>query len=1368
MRWLVSLILVYSQQFFSSAVALSRVLSDDGEYHEHHLDEDLGGALGSIFHEHHKTGVMRNIQRLAILRPFYGETVNLSLPKSFEGWNEYPPCDVTKDQSDVAISIFLSTSQTWDASTAEKDLVSIMSGSSWASCFHSYQTIKANINPSEDIYNRNQAHDNSMWVNGPNVHFASTMESISSGVYGNFDAVFVMEKDVSPTKKYWLDALVAEAEESEFAILGSKFQGYAWDEFRTSLPISLRNHLNGNALYNITHPLFINVLRQLKLESDTPYHAVPYDYRISQILTEGILGTPPDLPNAIVETWKKETGRELPNYSENFRQWWDLYGRNSMRESKVIANYAGAKLLPEDLKDEDASLIHGAEHYLPWDGKKYDITLVVSEGHDELATNLLSTIDKTSHPFSKIVAMVPNNLSSASQNTLSQINTNMVVSIHKRRKDHLDSFFDLCDAPIDTDWFMITDSYHIVAKHVDLMFSNDERMIPFIPFTPGDASHCLISQTCRTAHEYGKVFDPENTMVIQDSDMLYNTSSRNEFCKSWFHLHDEIQARGNRHENKEMLDGKPSATSYISYLSAQGRLKDSYAFFDQTIYGKRKIFNSIVLMKDEEASSLGNQNDIVKDISLEQDLINTRKLVELVPSFTPPSVPPVCILSDTWKVGKKKKKGCNWVRRRRKQRCKRIGKDNGERILGCDACECVCKNLKFCKSHYGKTNRIRIHAKNESEENSSTQGRRAEARQNSRSQVNLTDGSMRQGKLIILNPPPSVLQKGDLAITIKGPSVSLPYFHPQLGKVFRRSAQLSIVSETEATEFEISGSSFNGYIQHETGMKVDVQGQHVEQGKKVILWDDPAHQPNRGHAFEFSMDGSICSVTNRLSFNNDHLPILCLGMGESSEGEESFQIVLVDRTDNRRIIFGGFVPKFAAEGNRYEKKVRNVLPPMLPSSEGRRILILKEPQCPWLGDGSNAIAILKSNYHHAELHVAKAREAAEFLFDGSPLSMKIRLANDLKMSMHVMTSFEPGAPVDLLVTGDENHVSSAHVFSLHPDGTIGPIENDEVCIGIKLQGVDTKIVLVSCNDEQRIVLAAAFEVPNAAEQHLTNCIEQKETREELKANASAQCTPEMRTKLRDDGYVKFESAIPQSLVKAARMEINRELGTGEKNIEAYKSNTSSDKASIINLVRSSIIPFLLQELLSGDPEHYRNVANHGQLALRLPGDICLQNSTMIDPKHFTAVRRNWHIDGTASNKSPGFSDFFGEIHNFNVLIGVLLSDVLEPMSGELALYPGSHEALAKWFQHSENVESVRQFGVTSLPHNKTDDLFERLPVHCTGRAGDVFFLNHMTAHFVAPNTRPDVRYAVYFRLSNADFVQGDIEAMVNPWRDWRV
>ena len=126
------------------------------------------------------------------------------------------------------------------------------------------------------------------------------------------------------------------------------------------------------------------------------------------------------------------------------------------------------------------------------------------------------------------------------------------------------------------------------------------------------------------------------------------------------------------------------------------------------------------------------------------------------------------------------------------------------------------------------------------------------------------------------------------------------------------------------------------------------------------------------------------------------------------------------------------------------------------------------------------------------------------------------------------------------------------------------------------------------------------------------------------------------------------------------------------------------------------------------------------------------------------------------------------------------SDVDDAMSGELCVYPGSHTALAQYFNHGSGqgqggnrLADVRTHGNTSLPTGpRTDELFDCPVHHCIGKAGDLFIANYMTAHFIAPNTAPDIRYAVYFRVSAPAFLAGRDkggmrpESMLEPWCDW--
>ena len=127
--------------------------------------------------------------------------------------------------------------------------------------------------------------------------------------------------------------------------------------------------------------------------------------------------------------------------------------------------------------------------------------------------------------------------------------------------------------------------------------------------------------------------------------------------------------------------------------------------------------------------------------------------------------------------------------------------------------------------------------------------------------------------------------------------------------------------------------------------------------------------------------------------------------------------------------------------------------------------------------------------------------------------------------------------------------------------------------------------------------------------------------------------------------------IPKNLIRAARTEILRQLGTGSRDVNAFKSRSGTGARAVVNLIKESMIPFLLEELIKGgSASHWRKIASNAQIALRFPGDGCAPNTTITSREHFGRLKRGWHIDGTASNERPK-SAFFGEIRNFNVLIG---------------------------------------------------------------------------------------------------------------------
>mmetsp|Transcript_16549 Transcript_16549/g.20229 ORF Transcript_16549/g.20229 Transcript_16549/m.20229 type:complete len:735 (+) Transcript_16549:161-2365(+) len=644
----------------------------------HLLLSSIGASIesskdGLYYYPHRKLYNIENpkkrkrIQRVAVVRPF-GVDASKSLHDKFNIWNEFLPCHQSestissktnassyqneKQDDDIVIDLFLSFSRTYDdyidAKISVDDIihdfeVNKNQTDTWQGCFNGVIPIEARIHPEDDIYIPEEFNKNWKWVSGPNNQFVKTMRDITSGLFGSYDVAFVMESDVIPTRKDWLDKLLQEAEQSEFAILGSKYSGNSWDNFLDILPISLRHHINGNALYNITNPLFLNILNQLEEEDMTPFHATPYDVRISQILLEGMIGIePPPIPRQILRQWRQSTGKYLVNSNtQKFSRMWKQYGHingvSMVKESKVISNYAGSKLLPRHIEDEKASLMHGGKIYSPWEKSKFNITLIVSEWHDEMSTQLLSHLDDVKHPFSNALVMVPSDISKQSSFHLSHISSMTPIALQKRDADD----FDFCNAPITTDWFMITNAYHDFASHfVDLLFSNRRNgTIAIVPSVPLTQQNCLDFESCYAIHKKStELFDHQGTETyfVRDFDMIFNTKMRNEFCEYWYEnaINTETEIQRRRYFSTSGLISIP----YLAFLDNKGVRDEYYELTDMN--GWRNVFKRIVSF-EEEATAASGETVIANRIMRGLSVVTQQQQFPSIPQQQAPSISPL-------------------------------------------------------------------------------------------------------------------------------------------------------------------------------------------------------------------------------------------------------------------------------------------------------------------------------------------------------------------------------------------------------------------------------------------------------------------------------------------------------------------------------------------------------------------------------------------------------------------------------------------------------------------------------------------------------------------------------------------------------
>ena len=396
----------------------------------------------------------------------------------------------------------------------------------------------------------------------------------------------------------------------------SKYNGDKWDNFYEQIPLSLIHHINGNAIYNTSHPLLERLVGQLEVEAPCPYNSIPYDYRMSQMVVEGAMGIVPELAPKIMLNEEGEN-ITLSNNTEMFRKWWDMHSDDRpFKETPVIHNYAATNLIPRHLGPE--YIIHGAKLYAPWNPTKTSITLVVAEWFHDRSTYLLNHLDEKDHPFSEVVVMVPPSVESHDDYD------NMTVvparSQHRAGPDYMD----LCEADVNTEWFMMTNSYHKVASHVDLMFVPG-TFKPVVPFTPATYAFCFKFPYCKETVNLAQRFSPGHEKVVLDFDILYHTKTRDAFCKEWkerFGPEGENLYKGRR--KQKAMEGKiigpsgPTGTSYAAYLARVGK-EGLYKFTDRSLYGARDPFVK-VFVREERMDGMSDENYAMREMQQNRSL----------------------------------------------------------------------------------------------------------------------------------------------------------------------------------------------------------------------------------------------------------------------------------------------------------------------------------------------------------------------------------------------------------------------------------------------------------------------------------------------------------------------------------------------------------------------------------------------------------------------------------------------------------------------------------------------------------------------------------------------------------------------------
>jgi hypothetical protein len=243
---------------------------------------------------------------------------------------------------------------------------------------------------------------------------------------------------------------------------------------------------------------------------------------------------------------------------------------------------------------------------------------------------------------------------------------------------------------------------------------------------------------------------------------------------------------------------------------------------------------------------------------------------------------------------------------------------------------------------------------------------------------------------------------------------------------------------------------------------------------------------------------------------------------------------------------------------------------------------------------------------------------------------------------------------------------------------------------------------------------------------------------------SSPLSPAEKRALRDEGYVVRRGLVAREQVLSARRAINASLGSNgisPEQLPVFRARTFTPEL----VAAPELLGLFTASPLASFAEAALGVGNvrppkEAQIALRFP---TTGNASPAVP----------HIDGISA---PGNGVPPGMLFHFTALAAVFLSDVTDPNRGNFTVWPGSHHRVAEHFRAHGPQSMVAGFPELDLGQ-----------AHAIQAApGDALLAHYALAHGIAPNTGPDVRYAVFFRLYHRDHENFGTQPLTDLWAEW--
>ncbi|MDF0492754.1 phytanoyl-CoA dioxygenase family protein [Bradyrhizobium yuanmingense] len=230
------------------------------------------------------------------------------------------------------------------------------------------------------------------------------------------------------------------------------------------------------------------------------------------------------------------------------------------------------------------------------------------------------------------------------------------------------------------------------------------------------------------------------------------------------------------------------------------------------------------------------------------------------------------------------------------------------------------------------------------------------------------------------------------------------------------------------------------------------------------------------------------------------------------------------------------------------------------------------------------------------------------------------------------------------------------------------------------------------------------------------------------------------------GFTVCRGLVDNGLVSNAQFAVKQQLcvdlrDAEDHHIRGWTNRTfvpslqSDDR--LLDLYRLSPLATMCQKLVA---PFSIAALERAQLQVRLSEQT---TGTMAQPV------KHWHCDGVACPHLPE-----GQLNSFQLLVGVLLSDLPHARGGAVEFRVGGHRAMAEFFRSGQPLPEGAE-----VPRSVLE-----LPTQAIcGAPGDVVISHHLTPHSVGANESSVDRLMVYFRIRVLDHDDIARRQLADPW-----